>query len=280
MNIFNILLIQPITNILVGFYQVLTYLHIPYALGFAIILLTVLIRVILFPFTRAQLQTSQKMQKLQPHLAKIKEKHKSDMKMQQQATMALYKEHNINPAAGCLPGIVQIVILLFGFYPALQKVIALNPKNTVETINHLVYFPWLRLSHAWNTSFFGLPIAQTPGQLLGSVGVLILLIPLLTGVLQFIQSKMMFAPVTKDTNENSTKNTKAKEPTAKKPEEDFAVAFQKQSLYLVPVMIIFFSYRFPIGLSLYWNTFTIFGIIQQYFMQRNSKKSAIIAETK
>lgn len=275
MNISNlsqlstVLLVQPITNGLVAFYQGLTYLHVPYALGFSIILMTLLIRLILYPFTRAQLQVSQKMQRIQPHLSKIKEKHKGDVKMQQQATMALYKEHNINPAAGCLPGIVQIVILLFGFYPALRELIALNPKAIVSTINHMVYFPWLRLSAAWDTHFFSLPLGKTPAQLMPTVGFLILLLPLLTGGLQFLQSKMMFAQQPKQA------------PTEKKNEDDFATTFQKQSLFLIPIMIIYFSYQFPVGLSLYWNTFTLFAIIQQYLMQRENKKSAIIVtETK
>jgi YidC/Oxa1 family membrane protein insertase len=269
MNIFNVLLVQPITNGLVAFYQLLTYVHVPYALGFAIILMTLVIRFILYPFTRAQLKTSQQLQKIQPHLAKIKEKHKNDMKMQQQATMALYKEHGVNPAAGCLPGIVQIVVLLFGFYPAIREIIALSPKAIVSTINHMVYFPVLRLVHPWDTSFFGLPLAKTPAQLMPTVGFLILLLPLLTGVMQFVQSKMMLGSQPKPS------------PTEKKKEDDFATTFQKQSLFLVPIMITYFSYQFPVGLSLYWNTFTVFAIVQQYLMLRENKKSAIIpAETK
>jgi YidC/Oxa1 family membrane protein insertase len=81
-----------------------------------------------------------------------------------------------------------------------------------------------------------------------------LLIPVLTGVFQFIQSKMMLPPT----------DPKKKDDKTKKKSDDFATAFQSQSLYIFPVMIGFLSYNFPIGLSLYWNTFTIFGIIQQY----------------
>ena len=86
---------------------------------------------------------------------------------------------------------------------------------------------------------------------MNTLGPIILLVPLLTGLFQFIQSKMMMSatPVKKDDV---------------KKKDDFATAFQSQSLYIFPVMIGFLSYTFPIGLSLYWNTFTIFGIIQQY----------------
>ena len=103
MQLFDTLLVQPIINILVAFYQALMWAHIPFALGFSIILLTALIRLLMFPLTASQLRISKKMQDLAPHLSNIKDKHKGDMKKQQEATMALYKEHNVNPAAGCLP---------------------------------------------------------------------------------------------------------------------------------------------------------------------------------
>lgn len=255
MNILNILIEQPIINILLALYHAAVYVHLPYALGFAIILLTILVRLALYPLTSQQLKMQKKMQDIAPHLSKIKEKHKGDMKSQQTATMELYKEHGLNPAAGCLPGIVQIVILLFGLYPALRKVIEVNPKETVEVINKLVYSPSLKLHAVWDTSFFGLPLAGTPAHLIKTVGPLILLVPILTGLFQFIQSKMMVSP---------TPAADEKAIVEKKPQDDFAATFQKQSMYLLPIMIGFFSYTFSIGLSLYWNTFTIFGIIQQY----------------
>src|SRR6266571_1394253 len=154
MNPFNIILVNPLINLLVAFYQGLLWLHVPFALGFAIILLTVIIRAAIAPLFASQQRMTKKMQMLAPHLSKIKEKHKGDMKKQQEATMALYKEHNLNPAAGCLPGIVQLVILVFGLYPALLKVINTNPKETVHIINSIVYFPSLKLTSAWDTSFF------------------------------------------------------------------------------------------------------------------------------
>lgn len=251
MQLFDTLLVQPIINILVIFYHLLTWAHIPYALGFSIILMTVFVRLLLYPLTTKQLQVSKKMQDIAPHISKIKEKHKGDLKKQQEATMALYREHNVNPAAGCLPGLVQIVILLFGLYPALMKILTVNGgKETVALINGLVYHPSLNLTQPWDTHFFGLLLGKTPGDLFASVGVAIFLIPLATGVFQFVQSKMMMSATPK-------KATPSKE-------DDFATMFQKQSLYLLPLMVGVFSWYFSVGLSLYWNTFTIFGIIQQY----------------
>lgn len=249
---FDILLIHPLINVLVFFYKIFLFLHIPFALGFSIIGLTVFIRFLLLPFTASQIKASKKMQDIAPHISNLKEKHKGDSKTLQQETMRLYKEHGVNPAAGCLPVIIQLPII-WSLYSVLQTAVGLNANAVVTYINKIAYFDFLKLQKAWDPSFFGLPLGQNPSNLFPSLGFLILLIPVITGVLQFIQSKMMFPMVNK------------KLPVAgEKKSDDFASAFQTQSAYIFPVMIGFFSFTFPVGLSLYWNTFTIFGIIQQY----------------
>jgi YidC/Oxa1 family membrane protein insertase len=244
-------LAHPMINVLVAIYHAISFIHIPYALGFSIIALTIVIRLLLYPLTSAQLKAAKKMQDLSPHLSKLKEKHKKDAKMLQSETMRLYKEHGVNPLAGCLPVVLQLPII-WGLYTVLNDIV----KYPVASINKVLYSDSLRLTKQWDTTFFGLPLAQHPSQLIHidqPATLIFLLIPVLTGVFQFIQSKMMLpqeslVPVKKD----------------EKKADDFASSFQKQSLYIFPVMIGFFSFNFPIGLSLYWNTFTIFGIIQQY----------------
>ena len=245
-NLFQVLLVQPILNILVAVYDLLNFLHISYALGFSIIGLTIIIRLILYPLTTSQLKTSKKMQELTPHLNRLKEQHKNDSKRLQAETMALYKEHGVNPAAGCLPVLIQLPVI-WGLYYVLQHAIVFK----LTDVNKLVYFPSLRLQEMWKTVFFGLSLAHSPAQIISHTGYLILLIPVLTGVLQFLQSKMIMP-----TRQPST--------TQKNGQDDFTTAFQAQTTFLVPLMIGYFSYSFPIGLSLYWNTLTIFGIIQQY----------------
>lgn len=259
MNIFDLLLIRPLINILVAIYHGLVYAHVPFALGFSIILSTALIRLILYPFIATQLKFSKKMQEIQPHLSRLKEKHKDDPKRHQAEQMSLYKEHGINPAAGCLPFIIQIVLLL-GFYNAIFKVIALKPKEAISVINKIAYFDFLKLNRPWDTNFFGLPLVKSPGELVSTLGFVIILIPLLTVLLQLIQSKMM-TPVAQGTKDVPVK---AK---GKQGEPDFAQTMQSQMLLFMPLGIGFVSYRFALGLSLYWNTFTIFGIIQQYQVQ-------------
>ncbi len=246
---FDTLIVNPLINVLVAIYGVVSSVAIPYSLGFSIIFLTILVRVILYPLTRAQINVQKKMQLMQPHLSKIKEKHKGDMKAQQEATMALYRDHGFNPAAGCLPVIVQFPLFI-GLYHVLLKI---TEFEKVTDLNSLLYFEDIKLKALWSLDFFGLPLGQKPSELISVLGPVILLVPVLTGVLQFILSKMM-APVV---------DKKPVLPRDKKP-DDFAASFQKQIMYVLPVMIGFFSYSFSIGLSLYWNTFTIFGIMQQY----------------
>lgn len=266
MNIFYLVLVQPIVNILVLIYHGLVAVHVPFALGFAIILLTIIIRAILYPLIASQLKTSKKMQEITPHLNRLKEEHKSDSARLQAETMKLYKEHGVNPVAGCLPLLIQLP-LIWGLYGVLQEVVKTDPKHVLSYVNHALYSPSMKLTHMWDTSFFGLPLGQTPSHLLPSVGFGILLIPVLTGVFQLIQSKMMFQVTEEKLQavEKDAAKTKNKALIKEvKKEDDFATAFQTQSLYIFPLMIAFFSWTLPVGLSLYWNTFTIFGILQQY----------------
>lgn len=243
-NFFSYLMI----NVIVIIYQTLYFLHIPFALGFSIIILTVIIRLILYPLTASQLKASKKMQEIAPHLNRLKEKHKNDAKTLQAETMKLYKEFGVNPLSGCLPVLIQLPII-WVLYQVLRDVVNYN----IVQVNKVLYSDLFKLTKTWDLTFFGLPLAQNPSHLfnLSLINTWpVLIVPVLTGLFQFIQSKMMFTTQPKKDGE--------------KKQEDFASAFQSQSLFIFPIMIGFFSYTFPIGLSLYWNTFTIFGIIQQY----------------
>lgn len=264
MNAFDLIFVQPILNLLLAIYKILLFLHFPYALGFAIILLTVFIRFLLYPFISSQLKASRKIQKVQPHLVRLKELHKGDAKRLQEETLALYKEHGVNPAAGCLPALIQLPVI-WALYSVLQKAVSLKPEKILEEVNKLAYSKDLQLHSLWDMSFFGLPLGHTPFQLFAATKGLILFVPLLTGVLQYFQSKMIMPQAEK-------KPRKKKQATDNK-EPDFASVFQTQTLYLFPLLIAYFSFQFPLGLSLYWNTFTLFGIIQQYQIQRLEQKN-------
>src|SRR4030066_1302795 len=123
---FNLILVWPITTVLIAIYKSLVFIHVPYALGFSIIILTVIIRLLLYPLISSQLKASKKMQEIAPHISKLRDRHKGDAKTLQQETMRLYKEHGVNPAAGCLPILIQIPII-WGLYSVLNHIVKLGP---------------------------------------------------------------------------------------------------------------------------------------------------------
>ncbi|TSC66446.1 MAG: preprotein translocase subunit YidC, partial [Microgenomates group bacterium Gr01-1014_80] len=111
------------------------------------------------------------------------------------------------------------------------------------------------------THFFGINLASKPSDF-ASVGAFVLFIPLITAALTFVQSKMMM-PVKPLSHHKDEKPKEAKE---KEGIEDAMASMQGQMMYLMPLMIGYFAFTFPIGLAIYWNTFTIMGIIQQYLI--------------
>lgn len=242
---------------LLAIYNALAFINFPHPLGPSIILLTIVIRFILYPLISSQLKASKKMQDLNPHISRVKEQYKGNPAMISSETMKLYKEHGVNPAAGCLPVLFQLPII-WVLYSVLQNIFK-DPALVTAAINKTVTVDFLKLSSPIDQSFFILPLGKTPAELFhpSFPAILILLVPIATGIFQYIQSKMMFP--------------KKAEGVVKKS-DDFQTVFATQSTYIFPVMIGFFSYTFPIGLSLYWNTFTIFGIIQQYLVYKSNVK--------
>ncbi|MBI3282996.1 membrane protein insertase YidC [Candidatus Curtissbacteria bacterium] len=254
MSPFDAFLLNPILNLLVAIYKLLALAGIPGALAFAIILLTAIIRLALWPLTTSQLKSTKKMAELKPHLERIKTEHGHDKLRHQQEVSKLYKEHGVNPLAGCLPLLLQIPIFI-ALYQVLLKIVEFGKTDFIASINSRLYSQALYLDHIPDPSFLGFNLAAKPSQW-QEAGFLILLIPIATGAFQFIQSKMM-APTA------SLRRELAKT-DQKQDIEDSMAQVQSQMILIMPLMIAFFSYGFPVGLSLYWNTFTLIGIVQQY----------------
>jgi YidC/Oxa1 family membrane protein insertase len=257
-NLWNELLIWPIINLLVAFYKGFEALHVPGPLGFAVIALTVAIRLLLYPLMSAQMKSAKKMAALKPHLDALNAKHKDNKSALQQAQLDLYKQHGVNPAAGCLPLLIQmpVLIALYNvFYQVLQNG---NIATLLQDINKVVYFPWMKLTMI-DLSFFGTNLGVKPNQW-QSHGWWLLAIPVITAGLQFWQSKLMLpqtpAPAT-------VKPVLGKDGKPQQSPEDAAMEMQKQMAMITPLMFGMFAYQFPLGLALYWNVFGLFGIIQQ-----------------
>jgi YidC/Oxa1 family membrane protein insertase len=200
--------------------------------GVAIVLLTILIKLIISPVFQYQLTTSRRVQaeqrRIAPHLAALRKKYKKDPQRLNQETMALYKEHNINPLAqmsGCLPALVQSPILIALFY------VIRDAHQTLPI--HNFHFLGIALDKA----------ALAHGQF---VAVAVLL-PLLAGLTTFVQTKMMTPP-----------GATAQDPTQ--------AAMTQNMTLIMPVFIGFISLQFAAALALYWVVSNLFSIGQQYFI--------------
>lgn len=257
-EIFNLIFLSPLINLLVLILHGLQALHIPGALGFSILALTILIRLLVWPLTTKQIRSAQKMFDLKPHLDELKKKHGSDKQALSSAQMALYKEHGVNPAGGCLPALIQIPIFI-ALYQAIINIIP-GAGGSLEHLNSLLYSDALRLSSPADPNFFGINLALKPSEFT-SYGILLLLVPIITAALTFIQSKMTLPKPIKH-----HKDEPKKEKVAKQEMEETMSAVQSQMVYLMPLMVGYFAFNFPVGLAIYWNSYTILGIIQQYMV--------------
>lgn len=197
---------------------------------------------------------------LKPHLDVLKVKHKEDKAAMSAAQMALYKEHGVNPAGGCIPALIQLPV----FIALANAIPMLFDANQLQKVNDLLYFPNLKLIAPPDPHFAGFSLGDKLIDKTPFVGEwwVLMLIPIITMALSFIQSKMML-PVKplQVRKEDSKVAIKEKEGV-----EDTMGAMQSQMMFMMPLMIGVFSYQFPVGLSLYWNIFTLVGIIQQYLI--------------
>lgn len=258
-NLFNTILIFPFINILLVIYQTLLFLKIPYAFGFSIISLTALVRLALHPFFHQQTVMARKMAKLKPQLDHLSQKHKDNKKKLQEEQLKLYKEMGINPASGCLFALIQLPIFI-----ALYQVLSLffinkGGMKLVGEINKIVYFPFLKIT-AVDPWFFGINLGVAPSHW-QKYGWYYLLIPLLTAFLQYYQSRVMSSQTGLVKTQDQSKDDQ-KPKTAEKKTGDIQQMMNTQMKFIFPLMIGWFSYTLPAGLSLYWNIFSIFSIIQ------------------
>jgi YidC/Oxa1 family membrane protein insertase len=264
-DLFHTVFVYPILNLLVAFFKVFATVGLPGAFGFSIIALTVTIRLILHPFFHQQQRTAKKMQELKPHMDALSKKHKGDAKRLQEEQMRLYKEHGVNPASGCVFLVIQIPVFL-GLYNSLNIFLQHGDLNKViKGINGVLYAPFLHLTSI-DPMFFIYNLALSPQKVHGQWWYYA--IPVITGILQFLQVKYttpQMAPAAPK-EDGSTDNA-----------ADFQKALNMQMKFIFPVMIGYFSYTLPVGLSLYWNVFSIFSIIQYYQIEQKHKKEKELA---
>lgn len=250
------LIISPFTNILLLIYGLLGR-----NFAVAILVFTVLIRLITYPLTIQQQKSAKAMQELQPKLKELQKKYAKDKDKLNQETMALYKEAGINPLGGCLPLLLQFPVFI-GLYQVIMLVMAVNPLQMLDLSRHL-QGPFSQfVSGILNTSLAGLvPLNERFLWLnLGQADPFYLL-PIVVVLTTYWQQKMMTPP--------------SADPSSQ--------AMNQQMAIMMPLMFGYFVMISPSGLGLYWLISNVIGIVQYWMVgtpQMAPAKTSAVAPPK
>lgn len=229
-NAFNIILYKPLFNALV-----LLYDYAGHDFGMSIILLTLLIRIILYPIASKTVKSQKALQQLQPKAEELQKRYKDDKEKQAKAILDLYKTEKINPFGGLFLGLVQLPVLIAlyrVFWQGLNQSELANLYSFVASPGHIDSF------------FLGLMDLSRPNFIAA----------ITAGILQFWQTKMLLPKISAD----------------KRKASDFSRAMQSQMTYFMPVFTIIILLGLPSALGLYWIVSSFFSIIQQYFLLKKN----------
>ncbi|MDO8559910.1 MAG: YidC/Oxa1 family membrane protein insertase [bacterium] len=232
-QLFHTVLYQPIFNLLVILYNLVP----GHDLGISILLLTILLKVLLYPIAARSIRIQHQMQKLQPQISTLQQKFKGQKEQLSRELMELYKKEKVNPFSSCLPLLIQLPFLIAVYRVFID---GLKP-GPVEGLYSFVTNPG-----PLNPVAFGfLDLADARNWILA----------ILAGGAQYWQAKML-------------QTRKPPVHGAGTKDEDMAAAMSQQMVYLMPVMTIFISASLPAGLALYWLATTLLSVAQQHLMLR------------
>ncbi|MBI4652706.1 membrane protein insertase YidC [Candidatus Kuenenbacteria bacterium] len=238
-ELFHTICYQPIYNLLIFLYNIIPGNN----LGVAIIFLTIIIKLLLNPFSSQAIKSQKALQDLQPKIEEIKQKFKDQKEKMGQAMMEFYKQEKINPFSSCLPLLIQ-----FPFLIAVFNIF----KDGFNSVDKELLYPFISSPEKINPFFLGINLSDSN-----------ILLAVLAGGAQFWQTKMMMH---KKLPLEATKLKEAKD-------ENMTAMMNKQMLYFMPILTIWIGATLPAGLTLYWFVLTLFMIIQQYFVFKKSHEA-------
>ncbi len=270
--IFNTLVFEPIFNFLILVLNILPYSN----LGVAIILTTIVVRIILYPSFKKSIKTQQKIAQLRPDLKKIEEKYKKqeDRQKRAQEQLSIYKKHGINPlSALSFPLLVQIPVL-FGLYKVF--IVDFASGGAKDHLYSFISYP-----ESITTSFIGVDLLAPS-----------IALAFLAAVSQYFQAKSMAKQhnIKKEKEKEENSNKKSKKDKNKKPEPDFQSSMNVSMMYVLPVIIFLFGTGIPAigsfggitglpaGISLYWTVTTLFSFWQQQKLQKEKEAEEELLE--
>lgn len=242
---------KPLLNLIIFIASLLP----DHSLGWSIIIVTILVKLLLFLPTQHAMEGQRKLQSIQPKVDELRKKYKSDPQRLNQETLKLWKQEKINPMQSCLPTLLQFPVLIGLFY-------VVRDGSVLQVSKHLIYDFNQDLSWVFGTNFLGMDLLKPN----------IYVFPLLLFALQFTQMKLTFE-IAKKKKKGTQKvidvpagGRKKKE---KAPEPQSAQEMQQKMMtYGLPVMIAVFAVQFPAAVALYWAISTLFAIGQQLVVNR------------
>lgn len=231
--LYHTLFFDPLYNALLLIFKVLPWADV----GIAVIMLTIIVRLIIYPLSRKAVVTQVRMTELGPALAEIKEKYKDNAEEQAKRTLALYRERGVNPFSGILVLIIQIPIII-----ALYRIFLHFPE-----INETLLYSFVQVPAFISTKFLGLFDITAKSAPLA----------LLAAGSTFLQFRV------------SMKSQKA--PKGNSFSDNLTRSMQTQMKYIFPVIVFFISYSISGVIALYWLTTNLFSVGQELFVRRNIK---------
>ena len=275
---FTTLIVQPLFNLLVLVYALLP----GHNFGCALIIFTIIIRMLLWPLVKKQLHQARAMRKLQPEIRKIKKATKGDRRKESEMLMELYKEKGINPI-GTLPTLIVQLIVLIGLYSGLRKIIA--DPNSLITFSYpfIQHLPWMKELaqniHLFDNTLFGIvDLGKAALPKGGGIYWPAMLIVLASAVAQFFQSRQLLPA---DENQRGLRAILKDAGSGQQTDQsEVNAAVGRSTLYFLPIMIFVFTVSLPAALSLYWLTSGVVAFIQQSIvLRRDEEEMEAIADS-
>ena len=243
--LWNSIFYQPIYNILIFIIDHITFGDV----GFAIILVTIIVKLALSPLTRKSIKSQILMKKMEPELKQIK-KDFPNKEEQAKKTFELYKKYGTNPFSGCLVVLLQLPVI-FALYYVFFKGLTIDPS--------LIY-SFIQVPISIQTNFLGLIEMADKSIVLG----------LLAGITQFFQGYLS-API-----KNKLEVVKSAEVNEPKTfQEQLSDSMQMNIRYVLPVFIAFIAWKISAAVALYWVVSNIFTIAQEWYIRRKLSKKSI-----
>ena len=257
---FTTLIVQPIFNLLVLIYALLP----GHNFGLAIIIFTIIVRLLMWPLVKKQLHHARAMRDLQPELKKIKAAAKGDRQKESQLTMELYKEKEINPFASLGIVLVQLPILI-GLYSTIRRII--NDPHQIVTFSYpfVQHIAWIQTLehdiHKFDDSLFGLVNLTKTAVSNGQIYWPAMIIVIASAIAQYLQSKQLMP---KSDDQRSLRTIMREAGSGKKTDQsEVNAAVSRGTVFFVPIIVLVVSLNLAVALPLYWLVSSTVAYFQQ-----------------